>query len=231
MSFELLDEHEKSEVVRKWLRENAMSIVIGVGMALVMIFGWQQWKARDARQMVEAATHYQALSDAVAAKNDDDVTQLANALRADYPKSAYATMAALQQAELASAKGDLAAAVTSLEWARDHAGSVQMKALATLRLARTTLAQGNADAALKLLDGLPKGDFVALASDIRGDALNKLGRAADARAAYEETLSHLEAQTPDRAFVQMKLDDLAVAESKPAATAPAADTAKESAGS
>jgi predicted negative regulator of RcsB-dependent stress response len=86
------------------------------------------------------------------------------------------------------------------------------------------LAQGQADAALKLLDGLPKGDYAALAGEARGDVLTQLGRNDDARAAYQEALSHLDPQAPNRAFVQMKLDNLASTAAAPAA-------AKETSGS
>ena len=86
------------------------------------------------------------------------------------------------------------------------------------------LAQGDADAALKLIDAVPKGDYAALGGEMRGDILAQLGRNDDARAAYQDALSHLDAQAPNRAFVQMKLDNLA--------SAPLAQTAtKEASGS
>ena len=97
MSFELLDEHEQGELVRKWLRENAMSIVVGVGLGLVLIFGWQQWKARGVRHAAEASAQYHALADAVTARHDEDAGKIAEALRADYPNSVYAVLAALRR--------------------------------------------------------------------------------------------------------------------------------------
>lgn len=228
MSFELLDEHEQGEVVRKWLRENTMSIVIGVALGLVLIFGWQQWKAHRARQEAEAAAQYQALSDAAKAHHDEDVGKIADALRKDFADTTYAVLAALQQADAASAKGDLAAAQSALDWASQHAQLPSLKALVTVRLARVKLAQGDADGAIKLLDGVPQDDYSALAGEVRGDALVKLGRADAARSAYEGALAHLDPQAPNRGIVQMKLDELAVAPAKPGAPAaqPASATEK-----
>lgn len=216
MSFDVLDEHEQGEVVRKWLRENALSIAIGVGLGIALIFGWQQWKAHGVQRDVEAATQYQALADAVDAKRDEDIAKVADLLRKDYAGTVYAAFAALQQADLATEKNDLIAAATALEWARDHAGNEGLKSLATLRLARVKLAQGDADGALKLADGIGKDDYAALVAELRGDALAKLGRTDAARTAYEEALSKLDPQAPNRGFVQMKLDDVG------GATAPAA---------
>lgn len=225
MSFELLDEHEQGELVRKWLRENAISIVVGVGLGLVLIFGWQQWKARGVRQAAEASAQYHALTDAVTAKHGEDVAKIAEAIRKDFPKSAYAVLSALREAEVASAKGDLASAESSLAWADQHAGLPSLKSLVTVRLARVKLAQGDAEGSVKLLDSLPKDDFAALGEEVRGDALTKLGRTDAARAAYEDALTHLDPQAPNRLFVQMKLDEL------PPGAAKSDAPAKEASGS
>ena len=211
MAFEVLDEHEQGELVRKWLRENAMSIVVGVGLGLVLIFGWQQWKAHRAHQATEAALQYQALTTAAQAGKKDEVATIAQALRKDSADSVYAVLAALYQADEASSKGDLAAAAEALGWAQQHAGVDGLKSLAGLRLARVKLAEGDADGALKLLDATPKGDYAGLAAEVRGDALAKLGRADAARTAYQDALSSLDPTAPGRSLVQMKLDDLAAA--------------------
>ncbi|GAA0707035.1 tetratricopeptide repeat protein [Dokdonella soli] len=231
MSFDVLDEHEQGELVQKWLRENALSIAIGVALGLVLIFGWQQWKAHRVRHSAEAAAQYQALADAADAKHDDGVAKVAETLRKDFPDTAYAVFAAMREADAATAKGDLAGAATALSWAQEHADVAGLKSLATLRLARVKLAQGDADGAIKLVDGVPKDDYAALAGELRGDALSKLGRTDDARNAYQDALSHLDAQAPNRGFVQMKLDDLASASTKIGAPAAESSPTTEKRGS
>jgi predicted negative regulator of RcsB-dependent stress response len=214
MAFEVLDEHEQGELVRKWLRANAMSIAIGIAIGLLLIFGWQQWKVRELRTQGEAAMQYKAFGDALDAKRNDDATKIAEALRKDFAKSSYSVFAALRQAETAVAKGDLKAAAADLEWADQASKETALKSLVALRQARVSLAQGEADAALKQLDRVSKADYTALASELRGDALVKLGRIEDARAAYQEALSHLDEQSPGHSFVQMKLGDLPPAAEK-----------------
>ena len=221
---DVLDEHEQGELVQKWLRENAMSIAIGIALGLVLIFGWQQWKAHRVRHAAEAATQYQALVDAIGAKRDDDAKTIADALRKDYPDTAYASLAAMRAAEIANSKGDLKGAAADLEWVQQNGGAAALTELAGINLAKLELSQGHADAALKLIDALPKGSYAGLAGEVRGDILAQLNRADEARAAYQDALSHLDPQSPGRSFVQMKLDNLA-----PAPVAPTA--AKESKGS
>jgi predicted negative regulator of RcsB-dependent stress response len=222
MEFDVLDEHEQGELVQKWLRENATSIAIGIALGLILIFGWQQWKAHRVRHAADASVQYQALNDAFDAKKTDDAKTIAEALRKDYPDTAYATFAAMRLADLANDKGDLKAAAENLEWAEQHAGAPALKQLAGINLAKVKLAEGDADGALKLIDGLPKGDYTALAGEVRGDILAKLNRGDDARAAYQDALAHLDPQAPNRQFVQMKLDDLGGAP-KPATPAAKAE--------
>src|SRR4051812_2809654 len=142
MAFDVLDEHEQGELVQKWLRENAMSIAIGIVLGLVLIFGWQQWKAHRVQRGVQAALQYQALTDAADAKRADDVKAIAEALRKDFPDTAYATFAALRAAEIANEKGDLKSAADDLDWAQEHAGAPALKTLAAINLAKVRLAQG-----------------------------------------------------------------------------------------
>ena len=209
MSFDVLDEHEQGELVQKWLRENAVAIATGIALGLALIFGWQQWKVHRSTQDAAAAAQYQALADAVEAKKPDDALKVADAIRVDHPKSVYAVLAALQQADIAIGKNDLATASTALEWAKQNAGIDSLGNLVALRVARVKLAQGDADGALKLVDALPKGDYAALAGELRGDALLKLGRTDDARTAYQNALSQGADGAPrPNSVLQMKLDDL-----------------------
>lgn len=221
MAFDVLDEHEQGELVQKWLRENALSIATGIVLGLVLLFGWQQWKAHRARHAADAAIQYQSFIDAVDAKHNDDAAKIADALRKDYADSAYAVFAAMRSAELASASGDLKAAADDLAWAQDHAGTPALKSLAAIDLARVKLASGDAAAALAIADALPKDGYVTIAGELRGDILAKLGRTDDARKAYQDALTHLEAQAPNRSLVQMKLDDLGAPPPASAAPAPA----------
>lgn len=217
MAFDLLDEHEQGERVRQWLRENALSMVVGIALGLLLIFGWQQWKVHRARHDAEAAAQYQAMLSALAGKHNDDATRMAQALRENYANTSYAVFAAMREADLAAAKPDLAAAAADLEWAVAHAGLPALKDLAELRLARVELASGKAKEALQRVDAIPKGNYVASVEELRGDALAALGRFGEARQAYAASLATPDiegAESTPRKFVQMKLDNLPPAPEK-----------------
>ena len=208
MAFEVLDDHEQGELVQKWLRENTFTILIGIGLGLVLIFGWQQWRVHRARRNLDAATQFEVLTADADKKDYDAVKQIAEKLKSDYAKTPYAVLASMREAEFAVERADLGGAHAALEWAYQHAGVDALKALAGVRLARVELGESKAREALDLLGQLPPSAYGAQIGELRGDALVALNRKDEARSAYENALANLDPNAPTRNFVQMKLNDL-----------------------
>ena len=189
MAFNVLDEHEQGEQVQKWLRENALSILIGIGLGLVLLFGWQQWRTHRAQHTLDAAVQYDALSADVTKKDYEAVKQIAANLKSDYADTPYAVLAAMREADVATEHNDNEERF--LHWEVAFPGV-------------WTDWESNE----------PKGGFDASTAELRGDALVAVSRKDDARAAYTDALTHLDANAPNRAFLEMKLNDLGVAEKK-----------------
>ncbi len=211
MEFEAYDDYEQNERVIKWLRENGPSIVVGIVLALVGIFGLQQWRAHQARTESAAAQLYQEMQVAQAANKTDVASRLTDELMKDYSKSTYAVFAANDRARQQAHAGELDKAAVSLNWAAAHVADTALKPLIQLRVARLQLARNDGAAALATLGTIAPTDFPGMAQELRGDVLVKLGRLDDARKAYQAALSALSTQAPQRGALQMKLDDLAVA--------------------
>jgi len=211
MAFDEYDKFEQSELVQKWLRENGLSIVAGIAIGLVGIFGWQQWRNHQARNESSAAQLYKLAKVAMAAGKTDMASQLTDQLMKGYAKSTYAVFAVSDRAKQQVQAKQLDKAEASLAWAEGHAADVALKSLTQLRMAQVELSRDNGAAALATLDRIPANTYQGLSQELRGDALVKLGRADDARKAYQAALAALKEQAPQRGVLQMKLDDLAVA--------------------
>ncbi|MEI7037445.1 tetratricopeptide repeat protein [Fulvimonas yonginensis] len=211
MAFDAYDEYEQGERVQQWLRQNGLSIAIGIVIGLVAIFGWQQWRNHQATRALEAANLYQQLETAVAAGKDSQIDPLVERLQKDYANSPYAVFAASDRAQRQVEANQLDKALASLQWAREHVGDNALKPLIELRFAKVQLAAGKAGEALATLDAANAKGYEALREELRGDALVKLGRADDARKAYQAALAAMGEDAPQRAALQLKLDDLAVA--------------------
>ena len=209
MAFEAYDDYEQSERVQQWLRQNGLSIVVGIAIGLVGIFGWQQWNKHKAEHQAEAANLYQQIQVAVASGKADSADTLTDQLLKDYTDSTYAFFAVSDRAERQAQAKQMDKAIESLGWAESHASDPNLKALAQMRIARVVLAQGKAADAIAALDRMPPKTYEGVSQELRGDALVKLGRPDDARKAYVAAKAALGENAPQS--VQMKIDDLAVA--------------------
>lgn len=219
MAFEDYDELEEGERVRKWIRENGIAVVAGVVLALVLIFGWRQWQAHQAKVEVQAASQFAVVENAVHAGDHQAMTAALGDLQKNYAKSAYAGFASAAVADYDAGKNDLKAADQNLAWALAHSKQPALKGLFALRLARVQLAQKQPQQALDTIGRIPAGDYTAGAAELRGDALLELGKPDEARAAYKDALAKLDKDAPGRGFVEMKLENLS--------QSPAAPTGKQ----
>mgnify|MGYP000314297604 FL=1 len=79
-----LTDEEQVEKVKAWLKENGMSIVAGVVIALGGIFGLQYWKSYQAAQSAAGADAYDSFL-SIAASGDTARTATAlEALQQEY---------------------------------------------------------------------------------------------------------------------------------------------------
>ena len=208
MALEMMDEHEKGEAVRAWIRQNGSAIVGGVALGLVLIFGYQWWQRSQAEHRITAATQYQAVTEAAERKDLETLGALSTELGKEYGDTPYALLAALQLADARLVAGQVKEARAALDDAAKLTEEPALLALIDLRRARLALAEGDADAAIKGLDAMPDNMYTGLAAELRGDALVALGRTDDARAAYATALVELDTGAPNRRIVEMKLSDL-----------------------
>jgi predicted negative regulator of RcsB-dependent stress response len=211
MAFDAYDDYEQSERVQKWLKQNGLSIVVGIVIGLVAIFGWQKWRNHQSGHQTQAAGLYQQAQSALLAGNTGAAELLTDMLVKDYADTPYALFAMSDRARSQAEAKQIDKALVSLAWADQHATSPALKALTELRIARLQLAQGNAQQSLAVLDGMPADGYVGLSQELRGDALVKLGRRDDARKAYQEALSAMGDGVQQGNELQMKIDDLATA--------------------
>lgn len=224
MAFDDFDEYEQGEQVRQWIKENGIAIVVGVVLALVLIFGYRQWKAHGVAHEVQAASQFAIVQNGVQANSKDALATATAALgdlQKHYAKTPYAAFASGAMAEYDVGKDNLKAAAQNLQWAVDHSKQPGLKELFSLRLARVLLAENEAQQALTVLGNVAPGDYVAVVDELRGDASLKLGNTAAAREAYAAALGKLDKDAPGRNVVQMKLDNLA-----PSAATPSGKQAK-----
>jgi predicted negative regulator of RcsB-dependent stress response len=203
-----LEEQDQLEDLKSWWKQwgnTVAGVVIAVCVGVIGVQGWRWWTQQQAER---ASALYNAVS-AAARANDVAKAKEAMAQLADkYGGTGYAPRAALLVTPLLFEAGDKAGAKAQLAGVIDKDAEDELKQIARLRLAAILFDDKQYDDALRTLDAKHDEAFAGIYADLRGDILAAAGRGAEARAAYQSALARLDAKSPYRNFVQVKLDTL-----------------------
>ncbi len=208
MSFEAIDEHERSQQLKEWLRKNVGTLFISISAALALIAGYHYWQSLKVTNALKAAESFEQLAKTLEDKDKAKTEAMIKSFKASGEKGGFAVMTALSQAQTASAEKNDKAADEAFAWAQSAANTVELKALVDLRVARVKLARGESEAALKIAQAITAKGFNALAGELRGDALLALKRPAEAFKEYDAALTEMDTAAAGRATLEMKRDDL-----------------------
>lgn len=211
---ELRTEEEQVQAIKDWWKKNGSSLLIGIGAALAIVFGWQAWQNYQAQERAEAANQFANLMNAYSAGDDQEtVAFVAEELRNQHADSAYAIYGNVVLARQQMMTGDdPQAAADSLSWALEKAADYPaLTRVIRNRLARAQFAAGDNEAALATLDGAGDPDaFEAIYSELRGDILLAMGDRSGAREAY--LAAREQSQQGRNGVLEIKLADLGVGE-------------------
>lgn len=205
---DFLTDEERAERFKKWWLENYKSVLAGIVIALIVIFGWRYWQHRTESRSLTASAMFNQMGQMLAAGHGAPALKFANELVSKYHDTPYASQAALAMAQydISSSKPD--DAMQMLDWVIKNSKDGGLKLLARERLARVKLAVGDPRAALVALSGVQPGGFAALFDEVRGDAYVKLGETGKARTAYQAALKAWTPEMGDKSLLRMKLDNL-----------------------
>jgi predicted negative regulator of RcsB-dependent stress response len=202
-----LEEQEQLAALKAWWKEHGGAIFLGATLVLAAIAAWNGWMWYQRSQSAQAAVLYDTLQKAARANDLKTTRETAGAILENFPRSAYAPLAALVSAKVQFQAGDLKTARAQLQWVIEHAGSDETRSIATLRLASVLLDDNEPDAALKILEAKPHPGFEALYASQRGDILATQKRRSEARASYKAALEKAEAGAL-RDTLRLKLEAL-----------------------
>ena len=203
-----LDEQEKIDDLKAWWALYGKYVSAGITALALVVIAVQGWRWYQQNQAEKASVLYQAVSQAARANDLAKAKDPATQIVAQFGGTAYAPRAALLYAKLLYDAGDKPGAKGELQWVIDHAGEDELKTVARFRLAQALLDDKQYDEALKTLDVKTDEAFVALYADLKGDILSAAGKSAEAKTSYQTALAKIDAKSPYRTLIQVKLDAL-----------------------
>ncbi|NHB93313.1 tetratricopeptide repeat protein [Photorhabdus cinerea] len=199
------NENEQVDVIRRFFANNGKAMVFGLVLGAGALIGWRYWQSHQTNQLQASAEAFEQVNRGLIS----DVKE-SHAVAEKFAREAnnsYGVMAHMQLAKLAVEKNELAKAEQFLSTAVEQTKNEDLQALVNIRLARVQLAEGKADVVLKTLEQVKGSGWVAVAEDIRGDALLKKGDIAGARAAYTKGLGSDSPQAI-KSMLNLKLNNL-----------------------
>ncbi|MGA7978940.1 MAG: tetratricopeptide repeat protein [Chromatiaceae bacterium] len=197
---------EKVEALKKWWKENGVSVVAGVVIGLGAVFGWRFWVSYQDTRAQAASAAFEQLMAAADAGNVEAARKHAETIEDHYGSTAYAALASLVRARVELGAGNSAGARAALRQAIEDAPDQGLAEIATLRLARVLVSSGDLSGARDLLSRYQNsGGFTGDFYSVQGDIAAAEGRPAEARKAYQEALA---AGAADPELLQLKLENL-----------------------
>jgi predicted negative regulator of RcsB-dependent stress response len=195
-------EEQQAEAIKRFFRENGLSLALGVIVGLGGLYGWKAYNQNQITTAEQASDAYTKLVES------DSVLASADAFISENKDTQYATLAAFVAAKEAVDVQNLDVANEKLSWIVTNVDNAQLKAIATTRLARVQIAQQQYDDALSTLNAPLPDAFNANVAELKGDIYTQQGNKEQARVAYQAAVDA--GGLTSNPLLQIKLDDLAV---------------------
>ncbi|MDM8558991.1 tetratricopeptide repeat protein [Candidatus Parabeggiatoa sp. HSG14] len=202
-------EEEQVEAIKKWWKDNGMSVIGGFAIGLALLFGWRYWQTYTEQQAQMASNIYEQVIFTLEKEETKKAQDIAGKLLSDHSDSPYAILAALNLARQDLDNGDLDGTHVRLQWVIDQKSNlVELTHIARLRKARLFLSQKKMAEAKSLIEGIDVGQFKGTYAELQGDIAIAQGQTDVARKAYTEALTSEDFSPEHREWVQIKLDNL-----------------------
>lgn len=198
-------EEQQIEAIKRFWKENGVALVIGALLGLGGLLGWRYYNDSQIAAKEQASFAYEQASQELL-KGEVGFSKAKTFIDA-HSDSGYAMLMALEMAQQAIERKDLAEAAKHLELVASNAKLSAIQSVAQLRLARIQIEQGELELALKSADKITDEAFKGQSQEIRGDVYQAQQLFDKARAAYSAAL---ETNGRDQ-VLKMKLDNLAIA--------------------
>lgn len=187
-------EEEQIEALKHWWKENGKAILLGIFLAIVLIFGWQGWQKHQQKRAAQASQLFEAFVSVLLAKAVDDsidqakVDEPYNILNSDFKKSTYREYADLLMAGSLVQKNQLDKATETLEKVLASSKDKEILSMTRIRLARIKIDKKEYKQAEELLSKGILPSWASLVKEINGDIQFDQKNLSAAATLYKESI-------------------------------------------
>lgn len=208
MAFEEYDDYEQEQLVKEWLKNNALTIVLGIALGIGGLYGYGKWESSQIQKSQEGAVEFQHIADVLKLEE----TTEAESMIAEYEgkfggDNLFAVKARMQLAGMLVEQEKLAEAKAQYQAVITNKPGKAVAELAHLRLARLMVSLGELDQAAEQLKSVQSAAYKTVVEEIKGDIFVAKGDLSMAKDAYQLALNEGEGYS-GRQIVEMKLTDV-----------------------
>jgi len=202
-------DEQQAEAIKKWWKENGLSVVTGIALGFALLFAWRAWMSHVQKQEELTSTLYEQVLIALEEDKVEKAHQVANEILSNHTNTAYAMLTALNLARQDLKEGNIPSSHARLDWVIKQNHSPEFTHIARLRKAQLFLVENKINETKQLITGIDEGTFKASYASLRGDIAMAEGQVETARIAYQEALNG-DLFGKLKNLVEMKLHDLGV---------------------
>ena len=199
---------QQIEEIKKWWRENGLSVVLGLTLGISGIFGWRYWQGAKIEQAESASVLYSDMIASLLNENTTEARDFADRILAEYEDTAYGTFALLALARLAVVNDELDAAETHLRQALKQNKDASFSHVIRMRLIRILISQDKLDEASNLIEQQDTGEFASSYDELMGDISALQGEIETARSSYQQSINKTRADGRDTSTLELKLNNI-----------------------
>jgi predicted negative regulator of RcsB-dependent stress response len=205
-----LEEQEQLDQLKHFWKQYG-NLITWVLIALLASFaGWNFYQRWQTGQASQASAMYDEVERTVMGGDLNKLDRVLSDMKDKFPGTTYAQQAGLLAAKVYFEAGKVNEAKAALTWVAGKSSDTGYQAIARLRLAGLLIEGKAFDEASKQLSGEFPAEFMALASDRRGDLYSVQGKKTEAKSEYEKAYKLFEERTEYRRLVEVKLNSLGV---------------------
>ena len=202
-----IDDNEQNEKLRDiWINYKNF-IFIGLGLLLVIYFGFTFLANQETKRNEIASQLYQEIL-IEKIENLENIQLKTNSLKKDHLDTPYAGRASLHLGQLLGKSNKHEESINELKWASDKAKEVSIQSLARYTLATTYIAMKDYKNAKMAAESIASNGFNALKMDLMGDIYLLEGNVDRAKESFTIALEFYKDKNELAQVIQSKIDAL-----------------------
>ncbi len=207
MAFEEYDDYEQEQLVKEWLKNNALTMILGVALGIGGLYGYGYWQDGQARKAQQGAVEYQQIAQVLERQEFEEAEKMLGNYEKQYGTNLFALKARMQLASEFLNAEKLAQAKAQYQMIVASKPEKSIAEMARLRLARLMISMGELDEATEELSSVQSVAYKTMVEEIRGDIFVAQGDLSQAKDAYQLALNEGEGFS-GRQIIEMKLADV-----------------------